>query len=72
MTKRTFIIYEYETICTKYVVEEEVPIGLDSEQFVDEMETTDGWDLSEGKTVSTEVTGREVWDSETGQLLLQY
>jgi len=72
MEKRTFTIYEYETICTKYVIEREVPVGTDSEQFVDDMETTDGWNLSEGKTVSTEVTGREVWDTETKQLLLQY
>jgi len=36
------------------------------------METTDGWVLGEGKTVSTELSGREVWETETGQLLLQY
>ena len=73
MNKRTFTIYEYETICTKYVVEREVPDDLDAEQFVDEMETTDGWNLTEkGKTVSTELSGREVWETETGQLLLQY
>lgn len=72
MNKRTFTIYEYETVCTKYVVEADVPIGIDSEQFVDEMETTDGWVLGEGKKVSTELSGREVWDTNTGQLLLQY
>jgi len=72
MGKRTFTIYEYETVCTKYVVEADVPIGIDSEQFVDEMETTDGWVLGEGKTVATELSGREVWETETGQLLLQY
>lgn len=73
MNKRTFTIYQYETVCTKYVVEVDVPIGIDSEQFVDEMESAeDDWDLSDGDTVSAEVTGREVWDTETGQLLLQY
>ena len=69
--KRTFTIYEYETICTKYVVEVDVPIGLDSEQFVDEMDL-DGWELGKGKTISTVLSGREVWETETGQLLLQY
>ena len=73
MAERTFTIYEYETICTKYVVEVDVPDGIDPEKFVDEMESAeDDWDLSNGKTVSSEVTGREVWDTETGQLLLQY
>jgi hypothetical protein len=72
VNKRTFTIYEYETVCTKYVVEVDVPIGIDSEQFVDEMEGMDGWELGKGKTVSTELSGREVWDTETGQLLLQY
>jgi len=70
---RTFTIYEYETVVTKYVVEADVPIGMDSEKFVDEMESAeDDWDLSDGETVSSEVTGREVWDNQTGQLLLQY
>jgi len=69
---RTFTIYEYETVVTKYVVEADVPIGMDSEKFVDEMESAeDDWDLSNGKTVSAEVTGREIWDDQTGQLLLQ-
>ena len=72
MGKRTFIIYEYTTVCTKYVVEADVPIGIDSEQFVDEMETTDGWVLGEGKEVSSGLSGREVFDRETGHLLLQY
>ena len=72
MNKRTFTIYECETVITKYVVEADVPIGIDSEQFVDEMETTDGWVLGVGKTISNELSGREVWDTETGQLLLHY
>lgn len=72
MSKRTFTIYEYETICTKYVVEVDDYDAIDPEQYVDEMETTDGWVLGEGKTVFDEMTGREVWDTETGQLLLQY
>jgi hypothetical protein len=72
MAQRTFVIYEYETICTKYLVEVDVPDGIDSEKFVDEMETTDGWDLSDGKTVSSGVSGREVFDYDSGHLLLQY
>ncbi len=72
MNKRTFTIYEYETIVTKYVVEVDVPIGIDSEQFVDEMETKDGWVLGEGETVSSGLSGREVFDYDSGHLLLEY
>jgi hypothetical protein len=72
VNKRTFTIYEYETIVTKYVVEVDDYDAIDPEQYVDKMETTDGWVLDKGKTVSTELSGREVWDTETGQLLLQY
>ena len=72
MAQRTFTIYQYETVCTKYLVEVDVPEGIDAEQFVDEMETKDGWVLGEGETVSAGLSGREVFDRETGHLLLQY
>lgn len=73
MGERTFTIYEYETIVTKYVVVVDDYDDIDPKQYVDEMESAeDDWDLSDGKTVSAEVTGREIWDNQTGELLLQY
>jgi len=72
MAQRTFTIYQYETVCTKYLVEVDVPDGIDPEQFVDEMDTKDGWVLGEGETVSSGVSGREVFDYDSGHLLLEY
>ena len=74
--KKTFTFYEYTTVCHKYVVDVDVPDDADLTEWVSEQEETNG--LSEllygavGKEISNEVEGLEVWDSESGQLLLQY
>ena len=75
--KKTLTFYEYTTVCHKYVVDVDVPDGTDLEEWIQEQDETDG--LGElylrdrhPSQVSNEIEGMEVWDSESGQLLLQY
>lgn len=74
--KKTLTFYEYTTVCHKYVVDVDVPDDADLTEWVVEQEETNGLSellyLGVGKEISNEVEGMEVWDSESGQLLLQY
>lgn len=76
LVKKTLTFYEYTTVCHKYVVDVDVPDGTDLEEWIREQDETDGLGEIYGnvipKEVSNEVEGMEVWDSESGQLLLQY
>ena len=73
--KRTLTFYEYTTVCHKYTVDVEIPDHTDLTKWVSEQDETNG--LSEllygalAKEVSNEVEGMEIWDTESGQLLLQ-
>lgn len=74
--KKTLTFYEYTTVCHKYVVDVDVPDDADLNEWLLDEDEANG--LSEllydtlGKEISNEVEGMEVWDSESGQLLLQY
>lgn len=73
--KKTLTFYEYTTVCHKYDVNVEVPDDADLNEWLITEDEAIGLAEIYGnvlpKQISNEVEGLEVWDSESGQLLLQ-